>query len=41
MYILNFIKAITKINAIEIRDILYENYYKGIGFSKEESYSSF
>ena len=41
MYTLNFIKAITKMNAIKIRDIFYENYYKRIGFSKEESYWSF
>ena len=41
MYTLNFIKAITKMNAIKIRDIFYENYYKRIGFSKEESYCSF
>ena len=38
MYTLNFIKAIKKMSAIEIRDIFYENYYKRIGFSKEESY---
>ena len=37
MYTLNIIKAIKKINANEIRDYTYENYYKRIGFSKEES----
>ena len=37
MYTLNIIKAIKKMNAIEIRDFISENYYKQIGFSKEES----
>ena len=37
MYTLNIIKAIKKMNANEIRDFIYENYYERIGFSKEES----
>ena len=36
MYTLNIIKALKKMNAIEIRDFIYENHYKQIGFSKEE-----
>ena len=40
MYTLNIIKAIKKINANEMRDLIYENYYKSIVYSKEESYCS-
>ena len=40
MYTLNIAKAIKKMNANEIIDFIYENYYKRTGFSKEESYCS-
>ena len=37
MYILNIVKTIKKISANEIRHFIFENYYKRIGFSKENS----
>ena len=40
MYILNIAGAITKMSVNEIRDFIFENYYKQIGFSKENSYYS-
>ena len=40
MYILNIARAIKKMSVNEIREIIFENYYKKIGFSKENSYSS-
>ena len=40
MYILNIIRA-TKIMLFnEIKEFIFENYYKRIGFSKENSYYS-
>ena len=38
MYILNIAKAIKKISINEIKDFIFENYYKRTGFSKESSY---
>ena len=38
MYTLNIIKAMKKMNANEIKDFIYKNYYKRVGFSKEGSY---
>ena len=40
MYTLNIIKVIKKLSVNDIRDFIFENYYKGIGFSKEDSYYS-
>ena len=40
MYILNIAKAPKKMSVNEIRDFIFENYYKRIGFSKENSYYS-
>ena len=40
MYILNIIKAIKKMLVNVIRDFSFENYYKRIDFSKENSYYS-
>ena len=40
MYTLNIARAIKKMPVNEIRDIIFENYYKRIGFSKEISYYS-
>ena len=40
MYILNIARAIKKMSINEIRDFSFENYYKRIGFSKENSYYS-
>ena len=40
MYTLNITKAIKKISGNEIRDFIFENYYKRISFSKENSYYS-
>ena len=37
MYILNIARAIKKISANKIRDFIFENYYKRIEFSKENS----
>ena len=38
MHILNIPKAIKKMSVNEIRDFIFENYYKRIGFSEENSY---
>ena len=35
MYILNIVRAIKKMSVNEIRDFIFDNYYKQIGFSKE------
>ena len=40
MYILNIAKAIQKMSVNEIKYFIFENYYKRIGFSKENSYYS-
>ena len=40
MYILNIARAIKKLSVNEIRDFIRKNYYKRIGFSKENSYYS-
>ena len=40
MYILNIAKAIQKMSVNETKDFIFENYYKRIGFSKENSYYS-
>ena len=38
MHILNIARAIKKMLVNEIRDFIFESYYKRIGFSKENSY---
>ena len=38
MYILNISSAIKRMTINEIRDFIFESYYKRIGFSKENSY---
>ena len=40
MYFLNTVSAITKMTVNEFRDFIFENYYKRIGFVKENSYYS-
>ena len=40
MHILCIASAIKKMSVNEIRDIIFENYYKQIGFSKGNSYYS-
>ena len=40
MYILNIARAIKKMSTNEIKDFIFENYYKQIEFSKENSYYS-
>ena len=40
MYILNIARAIKKTSVNEIRDFIFENYYKRIEFSREDSYYS-
>ena len=40
MYILNIARTIKKMSINEIRDFIFEKYYKRIGFSKENSYYS-
>ena len=40
MYILNTARATKELPANEIRDFIFENYYKIIGFPKENSYYS-
>ena len=40
MYILNIARAIKMMSVNAIRDFIFENYYKRIGFSKENSYYS-
>ena len=38
MYLLNIAKTIKKMSMNEVRDFIFENYYKRIGFLKESSY---
>ena len=38
MHILNIANAIKNMSVNEIRDLNFENFYKRIGFSKENSY---
>ena len=38
IYTINITKTIKKMSANDIRDFIYENYYKRNGFSKEDSY---
>ena len=40
MYILNITSALKKMSVNELRDFIFENYYKRIGFVKERSYYS-
>ena len=40
MYILNVVSAIKKMTVNELRDFIFENYYKRIGFVKESSHYS-
>ena len=40
MHILNIASAIKMMTVNENRDLIYENYYKQIGFSKGDSYLS-
>ena len=43
MYTLNIypnVYPLIKMSVNEIRDVIFENYYKRIGFSKENSYHS-
>ena len=40
MYILNIARVIKKMFVNEIRDIVFENYYKRVAFSKQNSYYS-
>ena len=40
MYILNIPRTIKKMSVNEIREFIFENYYKRIRFSKENSYYS-
>ena len=40
MYILNISRAIRKMSVNEIRDFIFENYYKRIRISKKNSYYS-
>ena len=37
MYILNIVKATEKMSINEIKDFILKNYYKRIGFSKENT----
>ena len=40
MYTLNIARAIKTMSVNDIRDFIFENYYKRTGFSKEGSYYS-
>ena len=40
MYTLNISRAIKRMSVNEMRDFIFENCYKKIGFSKESSYYS-
>ena len=40
MHILNIVSAIKNITVNEIRDLIFENYYKRVGLSKENNYYS-
>ena len=39
MYTLNFARALKEMSLDKIRDFVFENYYKRIGFSKENSHN--
>ena len=38
MYNLNIASTIRKMTISEFRDLIFKNYYRGIGFSEENSY---
>ena len=38
MYVLNSVRAIKKMSVNEIKDFIFENYYKRIGLFKENSF---
>ena len=40
MYILNIARAIKRVSGNEIWEVIFESYYKKIGFPKENSYYS-
>ena len=40
MCILNIVNALKNITGNELRDFIFQNYYKQIGFAKENSYYS-
>ena len=40
MYILNIANAIKKMTIKELKDLIFESYYRQIGFTKENSYYS-
>ena len=40
MYIINITSALKKMTVNELRDFIFENYYKRIGFARENSYYS-
>ena len=40
MYILNIASAIKKMSVNELRDFIFENYYKQISFVEDRSYYS-
>ena len=40
IYTISITKTIKKMSVNDIRDFIYENYYKRNGFSKEDSYCS-
>ena len=40
MYILNIVNAIKNMSVNGLRDFVFKNYYKRIGFVKEKSYYS-
>ena len=40
MYTLNIVRAMKKMSVNEIREFVFEDYHKRIGFSKESSYYS-
>ena len=40
MYALNYASVVKKMSVNEIRELVYENYFKQIGFHKENSYYS-
>ena len=41
MYILNLLSTVNKKKTVkELKDFIFENYYRGIGFTNENSYYS-
>ena len=40
MYILNIAKVIKKMTVEELKEFIFENYHRRIGFAKENSYFS-